>query len=422
VHVITIDDMPKIRCRTLKLTVLAVATWPLLVYMGNASTASDRGFEAQQSRSQTGNSSGASGQTSRLDYSNFSHSTPRHKQQPCDSCHKFPSANWKNVREGSDAFPDVTDYPGHGSCIGCHRQQFFTGAKPAICTVCHTNPGPRNSERHPFPNPSEVFYASERGQAAVSEFEVYFPHETHQGVVGEHRPYFKEGGIARLVPASFQQADQAEGNKSCSICHQTYQPQGESDEEYVTKPPENLSDDAFWLKKGTFKANPASHAACFTCHSEDGLDPASSNCGGCHKPAPTSGQLTLAESDFDPAIATRMKITDRRTLEKWRKRQSSRYQHEWVTHVDLDCSSCHKVAAINTVDGKGPVVPALSCGGGGTGCHITATASEGGVLNTEVDQKKANPAFECTKCHIKLGKSPAPESHINAISATKSGQ
>jgi hypothetical protein len=132
--------------------------------------------------------------------------------------------------------------------------------------------------------------------------------------------------------------------------------------------------------------------------------------------------LTLAESDFDPRLAATMGITDRRTLEKWRKRQSSRYRHEWISHADLDCTSCHTVTAINTVDGKGPVVPVLSCGGGGTGCHITATAGEGGILNSEVDQKKAKPSFECTKCHLTLGKRPAPESHIDAISATKSKQ
>jgi hypothetical protein len=242
-------------------------------------------------------------------------------------------------------------------------------------------------------------------------------------VIGRRRPYFREGGDAGIVRASFQQADQAASKGACSTCHQTYQPQGESDEEFVTKPPEKLSDDAFWLKKGTFKSYPASHAACFTCHSDDGgLQPASSACGSCHKIVPASEQLAISESDFDPKLATAMRITDPRTLQKWRKRQSSRYRHEWVSHADLDCSSCHDVAAINTVSGKGPVVPVLSCGGGGAGCHITATTADGGILNSEVDQKKATPGFACTKCHVGLGKKPAPESHIDAIAATKNKQ
>src|SRR5215213_7057859 len=73
-------------------------------------------------------------------YSEFPHSS--HKMK-CDACHKFPSANWKTVRK-TDAFPDITEYPRHESCLSCHRQQFFKGAKPAICSICHTNPSPRD--------------------------------------------------------------------------------------------------------------------------------------------------------------------------------------------------------------------------------------------------------------------------------------
>ncbi|MEP6900440.1 MAG: cytochrome c3 family protein, partial [Actinomycetota bacterium] len=92
-------------------------------------------------------------QTRNARYSEFPHN--KHKLA-CSTCHNFPSANWKSVRK-TDAFPDITDYPRHESCLNCHRQQFFKGAKPQICSICHTNPSPNDSSRHPFPNPREIF-------------------------------------------------------------------------------------------------------------------------------------------------------------------------------------------------------------------------------------------------------------------------
>ena len=74
-------------------------------------------------------------------YTDFPHSARAH-QLECSKCHTFPSDNWKKVRPEADAFPDVTEYPKHESCLSCHRQQFFSGSKPAICSVCHVNPSP----------------------------------------------------------------------------------------------------------------------------------------------------------------------------------------------------------------------------------------------------------------------------------------
>src|SRR3954447_6062392 len=56
-------------------------------------------------------------------YSDFPHSIKAHLLE-CSKCHKFPSANWKTVRNEKDAFPDITDYPKHESCVGCHKAQF----------------------------------------------------------------------------------------------------------------------------------------------------------------------------------------------------------------------------------------------------------------------------------------------------------
>jgi nitrate/TMAO reductase-like tetraheme cytochrome c subunit len=336
----------------------------------------------------------------------------------CNSCHKVPTANFDKVRTGAAAFPDVTDYPQHPSCIGCHRQQFFTGAQPVICTVCHTNPSPRDSSRHPFPNPPEIFNASKEGQSAISEFGISFPHDKHVDIVGEYKP-----NNNAFIPVSFRQDKAAKSEpkaeetdpKSCGVCHKTYQPQGDSDDEYVTKPPKDLAEDAFWLKKGAFKTAPT-HVVCFTCHAPDGLQPTSSDCATCHKLLPPDRQiqLTRAHDDFDPKLASAMGLKDKVTLEKWSRRDTAKFRHEWIPHASLSCVSCHNVATLNTLDPK-TRTQAKSCGGTGTGCHIEATTD--GILNLEFQKKKADPGFECTKCHVRNGKNPAPETHINAVAA-----
>lgn len=354
----------------------------------------------------------------RIDYSKFSHRTLKHIQT-CDACHKFPSPNWKDVRVGDVAFPDVTEYPRHVACMSCHSQQFFRGVRPVICSVCHVSFTPKNSPRHPFPSLGETFFATDRGREFVSDFNVSFPHEKHIEIVSSLKPYTEPTTRIRFITASFVQQSAPPAEASCSVCHQTYKPQGDSVEEYVMPPPKDLPEGAFWLKKGAFKTVPMTHATCSTCHSEDsGLPPAPSDCNACHKLPPLE-QSAQAHSDFDPKVAATMGITDNMTLMKWRKRESGAFRHEWMSHAELSCASCHNVATINTLDEKTKKVPITSCGGPGEGCHITATTDEGGILNYVVEQRKANPAFQCTKCHIIFGKQPVPQSHLDAITAIK---
>ncbi len=332
-------------------------------------------------------------------YSEFPHNVKAHAIA-CSSCHKLPSSNWKAVRTAADAFPDITEYPRHESCLDCHRQQFFKGARPAICSICHTVAGPRGSPRHPFPNPREVFDASAKGKTARTDFETSFPHDKHLDIVsdaGAARSTFRNAAFARRTVAE----------ESCAVCHKTLQPQGNSDDEFVTKPPANIGE-GFWLKKGTFKSVPYGHATCFTCHSQDsGLEPAPTNCAACHKI-----KQNEPAADFDPKLATRMGISDRVTLDAWRKRDASgKFRHEWVSHADLSCDTCHNVLKMNTLDFRTKKVALSSC----STCHATATSDEGGALNLEIDSRKANPAFQCIKCHIVFGTHPVPESHIRAI-------
>jgi hypothetical protein len=352
-------------------------------------------------------------QTPRRNYAKFSHAVPQHKEQACNACHKFPTPNWNKVRSGGDAFEDVTDYPEHRSCLGCHHEQFFSGARPIICTICHTNPSPRDAARHPFPNPRELFDKSPKGQAASTEFQIYFPHDKHEGVFGRNWPGSEreESGLFRRV--AWRGARSIQAADSCSNCHQTYMPQGNSDDEFVTPPPKDLPEDAFWLKKGAFKTTPTSHAACFTCHSADsGLSPAPTDCAICHR-LPTAQPL---RADFDPQLAATMGIRDKILLEKWRRREAGRFRHEWFSHAELACNACHDVSKINTLDEKTKKVPVASCGGGGEGCHIGEPDS---VLNVAVAKKKADPGFQCMKCHVIFGRDPVPASHLNAVATVK---
>lgn len=341
-------------------------------------------------------------------YSNFTHTTHTNLKLACDSCHKVPTANWDKVRKKDEAFPDVTDYPKHESCINCHRQQFFSGKPPAICSNCHTNPSPNDSSRHPFPNPREIFDVSPKGKTATSEFEIYFSHEKHIDIVSQNENPFE---LNRNTVSFVNVANKRRSEDSCKVCHQTYQSQGKSDVEYFTPPPKDLGD-GFWLKKGTFKTSPIGHTNCFTCHSADtGLSPAPTDCATCHQL-----KQPLPATDFDKQLAEKMAINDKIMLEGWRKRDSSgKFQHEFFAHVDLDCATCHNVQKMNTTDFKTKKVGVSSC----SPCHITATLDDGGILNTEIESRKKDAKFDCAKCHITFGKLPVPASHTKAIADLK---
>lgn len=340
-------------------------------------------------------------------YSKFSHEThTRTLKLECGACHSFPSSNWNRVRTGAEAFPDVTEYPTHTSCLKCHVQQFFKGAQPAICTNCHTNPSPRDGTRHPFPNPREIFDQSPKGRTAVADFAVAFSHDKHIEIVSRDLP-----GLPRVINAGFARTEgQTSDEQSCSVCHQTMRPQGNDDQEYVTKPPADLGD-AFWLKKGTFKSTPLGHTTCFTCHSDDaGIAPAPANCAGCHQLKPAQ---PLADLD-ERSVAGQLDPADKVMRDSWRRRDSSgTFRHEWFSHAEAKCATCHQVATMNTADPRTKRVTISAC----ATCHATATSDDGGALNYEIDSRRANPAFRCTKCHVVFGALAIPALHLQALEA-----
>lgn len=352
----------------------------------------------------------------KIDFTKFSHQTHVVAQKlACNSCHKVPSKNWNAVRKGDAAFQDVTDFPEHPACLNCHRTQFFAREKPApaICSNCHIAVSPKDTARWLFPSLGDLTDPKLKRRDFLSEFGVGFPHDKHIDVVGMIMP--GSSNRALFVNILFQEK-KAGPPKSCPVCHETYQPQGKSSEEYVIKPPKTLGD-AFWLKKGTFKTIPSSHTICFTCHNPDsGISPEPKNCEICHKlVAPVHLKV-----DFDAALATPMG-TDKMMLARWSRRQSAgAFRHEGGEHPDLTCLNCHKVdtAAFSTIDPRTMKVAVKSCGGA-DGCHITQTLDDGGALNFEIDARKKDPKFVCTKCHVTFGKELVPENHAQAIPTAK---
>jgi hypothetical protein len=349
----------------------------------------------------------------RVDYSKFSHTSARHRALSCDRCHTIPSPNWRQTRKG-EAFPDVTDYPDHPSCVNCHRQQFFVGARPVICTVCHTNVSPRNGNRFAFQNPRENAQNPIRKPRSQSQFAVNFPHDKHQDVMALVRPSFQ--GEASFVKASFR-PQETQVADHCTTCHQTYEPQGESDEKLMAGRPEKI-EEADWPRKGTFKTSPTSHAACFDCHWKDGgVAPLSSDCAGCHvqrRVAPGIG-VQRVRSDAKPEVAQAIKDEDIR--QKYLSRQSVKFRHEITKHMtERGCTGCHiNVTSLDTVTTTTLDVPLLTCGN----CHIGNKK----VLNAEVERRRKTEAtdkpFQCVKCHVVAGAGAIPKSHNDAVPLPK---
>src|SRR5688500_19925641 len=55
-----------------------------------------------------------------------------------------PTKDWTKLSK----FPDIVDYPDLGACVGCHRRQFFKGARPPICSVCQDRESTRLNSSH----------------------------------------------------------------------------------------------------------------------------------------------------------------------------------------------------------------------------------------------------------------------------------
>ncbi|HEX8474362.1 MAG TPA: hypothetical protein VF666_10045 [Pyrinomonadaceae bacterium] len=302
-------------------------------------------------------------------YGRFLHESNAHKKLSCNDCHKTPTSNWRTA----SGFPDVADYPAHDACINCHRQQFFKGARPVICTICHTRVSPRDESRFAFRHPS-------RARQFVAEF----PHDKHQDVIargggGSFRP--DASARTRFMPALFVATAHATQEKptqynNCAICHET--------NARLPAPPVGGWPDGFTPPAGTFKTVPTSHASCFNCHWKS-VEPVRDNCAGCHKTA-SAASVAL---DASPRI-------------------SNKFIHMREQHV-AECTSCHiHITAATTLRGLKPDVPISTC----APCHKTSTDAEIVTLEKEFDRRKQDRNFTCAKCHTsEVGRRDVPTSH-----------
>jgi len=281
------------------------------------------------------------------DYSNFSHSTHVTKQKlACESCHKFPTKNWKEVRKGDAAFPDVTEFPEHASCLNCHRQQFFARERPVprICSNCHVKATPADTSRYVFPSLGEAFLATAKAVNFVSEFRVHFPHEKH-------------------------------ADAECTDCHQKRNP-GEAT---PAKPPKTPGD-LFGVKNETIKAHPLIHGMCFTCHNQESeLAPLPPKCDACHKlPGSPEAQAT-ARTVFAHA-APQSTTTD-----------YSQFKHDNRNHARLPCLLCHR----RENNSPQPTLPGKAAHTPCTGCHAQQFANSSSAIcticHTDVQSGKVKP-------------------------------
>lgn len=305
----------------------------------------------------------------------FRHSTAAHKRLDCSSCHKMPTANWSSAR----GFPDVADFPGHASCINCHRRDFFVGNKPAFCAGCHVNPGPRGAARFPFPV-----------QSRSHEFQTIFPHNVHQDIIAGVPGRRDEVAVAHFVNASYSTGrlsgyDDKSKFNNCAICHQTSDKIGKM----IARTPAGqqplaaAAPDAFAAKASYFKDMPEGHASCFACHYQ-GAKPVASNCAGCHSlTSPYAASSTV-------------------------RRYSFKFDHNQKDHANADCMSCHVRIASNSDVRKltNADVPFISC----YSCHTDKISEE---LAKRADSVKNNAAaFQCSYCHTtEVGRFPVPPSH-----------
>ncbi len=315
--------------------------------------------QRKPARRSTNRSAANTKRTAARDYSQFSHRSAKHKSLACDACHQAPTDNWQ-IASG---FPDIADFPGHSSCVQCHRTEFFKGSRPAICSICHTNVSPRSEARFAFGKPNQP-----------SQFTTIFPHDKHQDVIaGVWKSDGVESAHARVGNGVVQEKTAAKYN-NCAICHES---------ETGSRNPAASFPDGFPPPMGTFKTTPSGHASCFDCHWK-AQEPTHNNCAGCHD---------LAQTDVARLLAP--------------ERTSLKFEHEFVDHV-MECTVCHiNITRVSSVRGLKPDVPITSC----ADCHKTKTDKTASI-ETELGQRDRDAGFVCVKCHTSdVGKKAVPASH-----------
>lgn len=370
----------------------------------NAAALQGRRPQTQGGRRRRPPQPGQTGRTGARNYSRFRHEShrPPVAKLDCNDCHAIPSAAAPD-RVTAATKPAADGYPYHDSCVRCHRQQFFTGAAPSICAVCHTRSSPRLTARdmRPFPRQSD--------QTIAREFPGYFPHSLHQGVLARRGGDERNGDWA-FVRASFAPRQQAADN--CAACHLT-------DERAPAAIKVGGTEATFRPEARTFKTVPVGHASCFNCHWQ-AQKPLKDDCAGCHlsraeyakrkragsAEAPLPGVMTASAAQWFKAWA-----------DEWPKRLSVKFRHQTTNH-DVGCTTCHiNITQMETLNIPKADVPIATC----APCHISASPvlrreGAGGVtiFSEMSDEAKDadNKANTCVGCHTSLiGRERPPCSH-----------
>lgn len=168
--------------RVISLAILLVAVSGLLIVL------------IADARVEVVESAPGSAQGADRDYSNFSHTSPRHASLECAACH---------LRQTNSATPS---FPGHKACTDCHLAQFVTPSLP-LCAICHTNLEAQNPPLKAFPS------------SFKESFNMKFDHAQHNagaarpqtGCAFCHTPARR--GVAFNIPASLSAHNQ------CYVCH-----------------------------------------------------------------------------------------------------------------------------------------------------------------------------------------------------------
>jgi hypothetical protein len=331
--------------------------------------------------------------------SSFKHESHREPetQLKCSNCHTIPSREALNEIAAATK-STIKGYPYHDSCLDCHSKkapQFFRGAAPSICTVCHTHSSPRLTKRNVNPFPKQ------NGQMMEREFPGYFPHGIEQ-----HQEKFVK----------------------CEECHKR--------DERVYAATSLRGSKASYEPAGTFKTSPSDHTTCFKqCHWQKDKPGVSffsegvlgkrvdGGCAGCH--------LTPPEIAKEPRNQLSGKAGEwfKRWPSEWPKRLVLRFNHESKDHLKTRCTECHNnLKQMNTLDVHKADVGIRQC----EECHAIRPNIQVGKDKVSISDEmdcKADPKCEqnpepgdqyiCVACHTSvIGREQPPCSHYDVIGQT----
>jgi len=403
--------------RVIALTIFCGAVALFFFYPRVSSTAFEpqgrRRPQPKTTRPQPTTEAQTSGRGGGRNYSRFKHEDHRAPvaKLDCADCHAIPNAAAPDAIAAATK-PGIKGYPYHDSCVRCHRQQFFQGASPPICNVCHTRSSPRLTARDMDPFPKEG------DQTVAREFPGYFPHALHQGVIARRTQTGNDDSIfVRAVFKPFADTP-TQAVDNCATCHVT-----------DTRPPTEITVGGTEGKfkpgaAGTFKTSPDGHASCFNCHWQS-QKPTKDDCAGCH----------LSQSDYAkakrtasfnaplPGVLSPNAVQWFKTWPKdWPKRLSIKFRHESGSH-DIGCTTCHiNITQMERLNIPKADVPITTC----AICHIKSNLKNDktgeGVDETIYSEMTAegkdadNKTHTCVGCHTTLiGRERPPCSHYLII-------